>query len=131
MLCGEENPGPSHRSIEGYDMKRIIPGTYILSGENSGKGYALNKMCFSFNDAANREAFTRDQAAYCLKSGLSDVQTQAILNRDLLRLQQFGGNIYYLGKYAGLLGLDVQDWGAMQTGKSKADFTAMLFAAAA
>lgn len=112
-------------------MKRNIPGTYILSGENTGKGYALNKMCFSFNVPANREAFTRDQAAYCKQYGLTDEQTQAILSRNLLQLQQAGGNIYYLGKYAGLLGLDVQDWGAMQTGKSKADFTAMLYASAA
>ena len=112
-------------------MKRHIPGTYILSGENTRKGYALNKMCFSFNDPANREAFTNDQAAYCMKFGLTREQTQAILLRDLLGLQLEGGNIYYLGKYAGLLGLDVQDWGAMQTGKSKADFTAMLYSSAA
>lgn len=112
-------------------MKRNIPGTYILSGKNTGKGYALNKMCFSFNDEANREAFTLDQAAYCRSFRLTEEQTSAILSRDLIRLQQAGGNIYYLGKYAGLLGLDVQDWGAMQTGKTKADFTAMLFAAAA
>ena len=112
-------------------MKRHIPGTYILSSENTGKGYALNKMCFSFNDPANREAFRQDQAAYCLKFGLTREQIQAIINRDLIGLQKAGGNIYYLGKYAGLLGLDVQDWGAMQTGKSKADFTAMLYASAA
>lgn len=112
-------------------MKRRIPGTYILSGENAGNGYALNKMCFSFNDPANREAFQADQAAYCLKYGLTREQTRAILSRDLIALQQAGGSIYYLGKYAGLLGLDVQDWGAMQTGKSKSDFTAMLYAAAA
>jgi len=54
-----------------------------------------------------------------------------VLARDLIGLQQAGGNIYYLGKYAGLLGLDVQDWGAMQTGLTKAAFTAMLYAAAA
>jgi len=112
-------------------MKRHIPGTYILSGENAAEGYALNKMCFSFNDAANREAFIRDQAAYCRRFHLSEEQTRAILERDLIGLQRCGGNIYYLGKYAGLLGLDVQDWGAMQTGMTKADFTAMLFAAAA
>lgn len=112
-------------------MKRHIPGTYILSGENAGQGYALNKMCFSFNDPANRESFTRDQAAYCRKYQLTEEQTRAILARDLIGLQQAGGNIYYLGKYAGLLGLDVQDWGAMQTGLSKAAFTAMLYAQAA
>ena len=112
-------------------MKRAIPGTYILSGKNSSQGYALNKMCFSFNSESNRKAFTNNQAAYCAKYGLSAEQTRAILERDLIGLQRAGGNIYYLGKYAGLLGLDVQDWGAMQTGKSKEDFTAMLYAASA
>jgi protocatechuate 4,5-dioxygenase alpha chain len=112
-------------------MKRSIPGTYILSGENTGKGYALNKMCFSFNDPDNRAAFTQDQDAYCRRFGLTAAQIDAIRARDLLALQQLGGNIYYLGKYAVLLGLDVQDWGAMQTGLSKAEFTAMLYAAAA
>ncbi|MES2625250.1 MAG: protocatechuate 3,4-dioxygenase [Pseudomonadota bacterium] len=112
-------------------MKRIIPGTYLLSGENTGEGYALNKMCFSFNSETSRKAFTRNQEAYCRKYGLSEKQIRAILDRDLIGLQRTGGNIYYLGKYAGLLGLDVQDWGAMQTGKSKTDFTAMLYAAGA
>lgn len=112
-------------------MKREIPGTYILSGKNARQGYALNRMCFSFNDAANREAFTRDQKSYCERYGLTEAQTRAILDRDLIGLQRLGGNIYYLGKYAGILGLDVQDWGAMQTGMSKAEFTAMLFASAA
>ncbi len=112
-------------------MKRTIPGTYLLSGENTGEGYGLNKMCFSFNSETNREAFMHDQAAYCRKYGLSSKQIRAILDRDLIGLQRTGGNIYYLGKYAGLLGLDVQDWGAMQTGRSKTDFTAMLFAAGA
>lgn len=111
-------------------MKRKVQGTYILSGENAGNGYALNKMCFSFNEPANREAFTQDQAAYCKKFNLTTEQTRAILARDLLGLQKSGGSIYYIGKYAGLLGLDVQDWGAIQTGLSKADFTAMLYAAA-
>ena len=35
-----------------------IPGTPVFQGEQAKKGYALNKMCFSFNDAANRAAFT-------------------------------------------------------------------------
>jgi|GEM_PF-4221788 len=37
-----------------------IPGTVIFDGEQAMKGYALNKMCFSFNDAANRAAFVAD-----------------------------------------------------------------------
>ena len=30
-------------------------GTTIFDGRAARRGYALNKMCFSFNDAANRE----------------------------------------------------------------------------
>ena len=29
---------------------RQIPGTPIFDGEAARKGYALNKMCFSFNE---------------------------------------------------------------------------------
>ncbi|MDP3708339.1 MAG: protocatechuate 3,4-dioxygenase, partial [Polaromonas sp.] len=34
-----------------------IPGTTPFDGEQARKGYALNKMCFSFNSADNRNAF--------------------------------------------------------------------------
>jgi hypothetical protein len=36
--------------------------------------------------------------------------------------------VYYLAKFAGILGLDVQDMGAAQTGMSKDAFKAMLVA---
>ena len=39
------------------------------------------------------------------------------------------GNVYYLAKFAGMFGLDVQDLGAQQTGMSKEDFKAKLVAA--
>jgi len=47
-------------------MKQDIPGTMIFDGERARKGLALNKMCFSFNDAENRAAFLRDDDAYCV-----------------------------------------------------------------
>jgi len=37
-------------------MKQEIPGTIIFDGELAQKGLALNRMCFSFNDAENRAA---------------------------------------------------------------------------
>jgi len=43
--------------------KQPIPGTTIFDGVQAQKGYALNKMCMSFNDAANRAAFLRDEDA--------------------------------------------------------------------
>jgi protocatechuate 4,5-dioxygenase alpha chain len=109
--------------------KPDIPGTTIFDGEMAQRGYALNRMCYSFNAATNREAFLRDEDAYCAKFGLTDAQRSAVRNRNVLELIEAGGNIYYLAKLAGILHLDVQDVGAQQTGMNKDDFKAMLVAA--
>ncbi|WP_217450707.1 protocatechuate 4,5-dioxygenase subunit alpha [Vogesella oryzae] len=106
-----------------------VPGTYLFDGDLAMKGYALNKMCFSFNVAANRQAFAADEAGYCRQYGLNDEQTRVIRERDVLGLLAAGGNVYYLAKFAGILGLDVQDLGAAQTGMSKEAFKQMLVAA--
>lgn len=106
-----------------------IPGTTLFDGEQARKGYALNKMCYSFNDAANREAFVRDEQAYCTHYGLNDEQRRAIRERNVLALIAAGGNAYYLAKFAGIFKLDMQDIGAQQTGVSKDEFKARLAAA--
>ena len=110
--------------------KQPVPGTTIFDGEQAQKGYALNKMCMSFNDAANRAAFLRDEDAYCARYGLNGQQRAAVRQRDVLALLAAGGNIYYLAKFAGIFGLDVQDIGAQQTGVSKDEFKARLLAKA-
>lgn len=106
--------------------KRVIPGTPIFDGEQAMKGYALNAMCYSFNDEANRTTYSADPLAYCRKYGLSPEQTAAVLALDVLALLRAGGNIYYLAKLTGIHHLNVQDIGAQQTGMSVADFKAML-----
>ncbi len=103
-----------------------IPGTVIFDGREAMKGYALNKMCYSFNRADNRDAFKRDEEAYMTQYGLNEQQKEAIRKRYVLDLIAAGGNIYYLAKFAGIFGLDVQDVGAQQTGMTKDDFKAML-----
>jgi protocatechuate 4,5-dioxygenase alpha chain len=111
-------------------MDPAIPGTYIFDGELARKGYALNKMCYSFNEAANRKAFLLDEDAYCARFGLTAEQRDAIRRRDVLALLAAGGNIYYLAKFTGIFGLGVQDIGAQQTGMSPDEFRSMLSAAA-
>lgn len=106
-----------------------IPGTTIFDGEMAMKGYALNKMCYSFNWAKNRDAFLADEDGYCASFGLNDAQKQAIKNRNVLELIAAGGNIYYLAKFAGIFGLNVQDVGAQQTGMTVDEFKAKLQAA--
>jgi len=106
-----------------------IPGTSIFDGEQAQKGYALNRMCFSFNSAENRAAFLRDEDGYCAKYRLTPQQREAVRQRSVLKLIEAGGNVYYLAKLAGIFGLNVQDIGAQQTGMSVAAFKAKLAAA--
>ena len=106
-----------------------IFGTTPFDGEQAKKGYALNKMCFSFNSAENRAAFKADEEAYMRQYGLNDAQAAAIRARNVLQLIAAGGNAYYLAKFAGIFGLDMQDIGAQQTGMTKDEFKAKLVAA--
>ena len=106
-----------------------IPGTILFDDEQARKGYALNRMCFSFNSVENRAAFLKDEDAYCRKFGLSEEQRAAVKSRDVLKMIEAGGNIYYLAKLAGIFGLNVQDIGAQQTHMSVDAFKEKLVAA--
>lgn len=116
-------------SMKSGAIAHEIPGTTIFDGNQARKGYALNKMCFSFNSAENRAEFLKNEDAYCTKFGLNAAQREAIANRNVLQLITAGGNVYYLAKFAGIFGLDVQDIGAQQTGLTKDAFKARLVAA--
>jgi protocatechuate 4,5-dioxygenase alpha chain len=106
-----------------------IPGTTLFDGTQAMKGYALNHMCWTFNSEANRKEFLRDPEAYFEKYGLNEQQKEAIRTKNVLAMLEAGGNIYYLAKFAGIFGLNVQDIGAQQTGMSVEEFKAKLVAA--
>jgi protocatechuate 4,5-dioxygenase alpha chain len=103
-----------------------IPGTYVMDGEHSRKGYRLNMFCMSLNEAANRAAFAQDEAAYIDKYRVSQAQKQAILDRDYLALLRLGGNIYYTFKIAILDGRSMQFVGAQMSGVSEDEFKQMM-----
>ena len=105
-----------------HTIHEEIPGTVIFDGRMAMKGYALNKMCYSFNSAANREAFRKDEEAFMEEYGLNDEQKAAIRARNVLQLIAAGGNIYYLAKLAGIFKLSVQDLGGLQTGRTTEEF---------
>ena len=110
------------RDHDAYD----IPGTIVFDGRQAMKGYALNKMCYSFNSAANREEYRRDEDAYCDRFHLTAEQRQAVKHKNVLELLHAGGNIYFLAKCAGIFGLNVQQIGAQQRGMTEQEFKAML-----
>lgn len=103
-----------------------IAGTTLFDGKAARKGYALNAMCYSFNNKENRDTFLADEAGYMAQFNLTPDQCEAVANRDILGLIAAGGNIYYLAKLAGIFGLTVQDVGAMQTGKTVEEFKQFL-----
>ena len=119
---------PVHPMQE-IDVSKTIPGTTPFDGGMAQKGYALNKMCFSFNHKENRDAFVADPEAYMQQYGLNEQQAEAIRSKQVLALLEAGGNAYYLAKFAGIFGLDMQDIGAQQTGMTKDEFKAKLVAA--
>ncbi len=106
--------------------KRAIPGTLVFDGNAAQAGYAINAMCYSFNNAENRASFVEDEEAYMDRFNLTEDQRKAVRDRDVLAMLAAGGNVYYLAKLAGILGLNVQDLGALQTGMSLEDFKANL-----
>lgn len=111
------------------NSKGPIFGTVMFDGEQAAKGYALNKLCYSFNKQENREEFLADEEAYMEKFGLNEEQKQSLRDKVVLNMLAAGGNIYYLAKFAGIFGLNVQDVGAQQTGVSLEEFKEKLLRA--
>ncbi len=103
-----------------------IPGTFVFDGRRSRQGYALNMFCMSLNDAANREAFRSDEAAYLDGHALTDEQRAAVLARDWNRLLELGGNIYYTFKLAACDGMTFQQLAASQTGMAPEEYATMM-----
>ena len=107
-----------------------IPGTTLFDGKMAMKGFALNKMCYSFNWKVNRDAYLADPEAYMAKYELNEEQKAACRAKNVLAMIAAGGNIYYLAKLAGIYKLNMQDIGAQQTGMSVDEFKEKLLRAA-
>jgi protocatechuate 4,5-dioxygenase alpha chain len=105
-----------------------IPGTYVFDGEHSRKGYALNMLCMSLNDEANREAFRADPSAYLDRWKLTPEQRTAVEERDWLGMLRLGGNIYYVFKLAIFDGLSMQDVGGLMSHTTGQEFNEMMIA---
>lgn len=103
-----------------------IPGTYVFDGRTANRAYALNKLLYSFNHEANRQAYARDPAAYADSFGLPEDQKKALIEEDFLGLIRKGANIYYLAKLAVPKGFSVQDAGAAFQGITTEEFKAKL-----
>lgn len=105
-----------------------IPGTIIFDAEQSRKGYWLNQFCMSLMKADNRARFKADQRAYLNEWPMSDDQRQAVLDMDLNRAMQLGGNIYFLAKIGATHGKSFQQMAGSMTGMTEDEYRAMMLA---
>lgn len=103
-----------------------IPGTFVFDAERSRRGYPLNQFCMSLRQAANRDAFRADEAAYLRRWGMTPEQEQSILTRDWNRMLELGGNIYFTAKLGATDGLSFQQVAAMMTGKTQEEYAKMM-----
>ncbi len=94
-----------------------IPGTILFTGEQSRRGYRLNRMAMSLTDAANRTSFVADEAGYMRGMGLHDAEIDMVGRRDWRGMLYYGGSIYLLIKIAGALGVSLQVVGRHTSGR--------------
>jgi protocatechuate 4,5-dioxygenase alpha chain len=105
-----------------------IPGTIIFDAEQSRKGYWLNQFCMSLMKAENRTRFKADQRAYLNEWPMSEDQRQAVIDMDLNRAMQLGGNIYFLAKIGSTHGKSFQQMAGSMTGMTEEEYRAMMLA---
>jgi len=94
-----------------------IPGTIVFTGEQSQRGYRLNRMAMSLTDPANRQRFVADDVRYTRAMGLTDDEVDLVHRRDWRGMLEAGASIYLLIKVAGALGVTLQQVGAHSAGR--------------
>ncbi len=99
-----------------------LPDTPLFDRERARRGYDLNRMALSLRVPANREAFRRDEAAYCDRFGLTPDQKAAVLRQDWREMVRLGGNVFYILKIAAIHPARVTEIGAQQAGMDHATF---------
>lgn len=105
-----------------------VPGTTVFDADQSRKGYWLNQFCMSLIRPENRERFKKDERAYLDEWAMSEQQKQAVLARDMNRMIQLGGNIYFLAKIGATDGKSFQQMAGSMTGMSEEEYRNMMIA---
>ena len=108
------------------DELEDIPGTLVFNARRSRQAYHLHKFCMSLMQEDNRTAFRADERAYLDRFKMTEDQKQAVLARDLTRLIDLGGNMYFLVKIASTDGWSAQKAVSSMSGMSAEDYAKMM-----
>ncbi len=103
-----------------------IPGTKVFTAKASRQAYHLHKFCMSLMKAENREEFKADERAYLDKFKMSEAQKQAVLDRDMMKLIELGGNMYFLVKIASTDGMSALKAVSATSGMSADEYAKMM-----
>jgi protocatechuate 4,5-dioxygenase alpha chain len=109
-----------------YKPYKDVPGTTIFDAEESRKGYWLNQFCVSLMKAENRERFLADEKAYLDEWDMTEVQKQAVMERDLNKCIANGGNIYFLARIGATDGKSFQQMAGSMTGMTEEEYRNMM-----
>ncbi len=103
-----------------------IPGTKVFTAKRSREAYHLHKFCMSLMKAENREEFRADERTYLDTFAMTEDQKQGVLDRDLTRLIELGGNMYFLVKIASTDGWSAQKAVSSMSGMSAEEYAVMM-----
>ena len=103
-----------------------IPGTTVFDADQMRRGYWLNQFCVSLMKPENRERFKADERAYLDEWQMSEEQRQAVIDRDLNRCVDLGGNIYFLSRIGATDGRSFQYMAASMSGVTQDEYAKMM-----
>lgn len=103
-----------------------IPGTKVFRALESRQAYHLHKFCMSLMSEDNRAAFRAGERAYLDRYRMTEEQKQAVLARNLTRLIELGGNMYFLVKIASTDGWSAQRAVSSMSGMSAEEYAQMM-----
>lgn len=103
-----------------------IPGTKVFRARESRQAYHLHKFCMSLMSEDNRAAFRADERAYLDRFKMTEEQKQAVLARDLTKLIELGGNMYFLVKIASTDGWSAQKAVSSMSGMTAEEYAQMM-----
>jgi len=103
-----------------------IPGTTVFDSDMARAGYHVNRFCMTLMSAENRERFLADERAYLDEWPISDVQKQAVLDRDYNALLKLGANVYYFGKLFFTDKMSFQKGASLMAGMSEEKYVDMM-----
>ena len=113
----------SHEYLAEFDD---IPGTRVFTAKRARQGYHLNQFAMRLMKAENRERFKKDERAYLDEWPMTEEQKQAVLARDMNRMIELGGNIYFLAKIGATDGRSFQYMAASMTGMTQEEYYQMM-----